>query len=93
MRVSRDKINQLSHVVTAALAARPEISFTRERNDIRLEVRRLLEHMFAAEARMDEAVSAKISSQKKNILEASDEWDILYRKYYQDELKRLGPVS
>ncbi|HWG36646.1 MAG TPA: DUF507 family protein [Terriglobales bacterium] len=90
MRVSRDKINQLSHVVTAALAARPEVTFAHERNDVRLEVRRLLELLFTAEAKMDEAVRAKITSQKKNILEGSDEWDILYRKYYQEELKRLG---
>lgn len=90
MRVSREKINQLSHVVAEALAQRPEIAFLEDRNTVRLEVRRLLEQMFAAEARMDEAVRTKISSQKKNILEGSDEWDILYRKYYQDELKRLG---
>ncbi|HUX68479.1 MAG TPA: DUF507 family protein [Terriglobales bacterium] len=90
MRVSREKINQLSHVVAQALAQRAEISFLEDRNTLRLEIRRLLEQMFAAEARMDEVVRLKISSQKKGILEGSGEWDILYRKYYQDELKRLG---
>ena len=90
MRVSREKVNQLSHVVAEALAQRPEVDFLEDRNTLRLEIRRLLEQMFTAEARMDEAVRLKISSQKKGILEGSDEWDILYRKYYQDELKRLG---
>jgi hypothetical protein len=90
MRVSRDKINQLSHVVAEALAQRPEVEFHQDRNTVRLEVRQLLERLFAQEAKMDEAVRQKITSQKKNILEASEEWDILYRKYYQDELKRLG---
>ncbi|HEY7838830.1 MAG TPA: DUF507 family protein [Terriglobales bacterium] len=90
MRVSREKINQLSHVVAAALADRPEINFTEDRNSVRLEIRKMLEALFTAEARMDEAVRLKIASQKKSILEGSDEWDILYRKYYQDELKRLG---
>lgn len=90
MRVSREKINQLSHVVAAALAARPEVHFAEDRNTVRLEIRKLLEALFTAEAKMDEAVRLKITSQKKSILEGSDEWDILYRKYYQDELKRLG---
>ncbi len=90
MRVSRDKINALSHAVTAALAQRPEVRFHQDRNTVRLEIRKLLEQLFAQEAKMDEAVRRKIGSQKKNILEGSDEWDILYRKYYQEELKRLG---
>ncbi|MGH9476588.1 MAG: DUF507 family protein [Terriglobales bacterium] len=89
-RISRDKINQLSHVVAQALAAHPEIHFHQDRNTVRLGLRRLLEQLFAVEAKMDAAVQAKISSQKKNILEGSDEWEILYRKYYQEELKRLG---
>ena len=90
MRVSREKIIQLSHVVTGALADRPEVRFRQDRNTVRLEVRKLLEALFGVEARLDEAVRHKITSQKKTILEGSDEWDILYRKYYQDELKRLG---
>lgn len=89
-RISRDKVNQLSHVVVDALAARPEVNFHQDHNTVRLQVRRLLEQMFAGEAKMDEAVRAKITSQKKGILEGSDEWEILYRKYYQEELKRLG---
>lgn len=90
MRVSREKINQLSHVVTAALAARPEVGFTEDHNSVRLEIRKMLEGLFAGEARMDEAVRAKIASQKKSILEGTDEWEILYRKYYMEELKKLG---
>jgi len=39
---------------------------------------------------VDTEVRAKIASQKKEILEGSEEWDILYRKYYHEGLKRLG---
>jgi hypothetical protein len=42
------------------------------------------------EEQVDTEVRAKISSQKKEILEGSEEWDILYRKYYSEGLKRLG---
>ena len=42
---------------------------------------------------MDTEVRTKIGSQKKEILEGSEEWDILYRKYYSEGLKRLGIVE
>jgi hypothetical protein len=90
MRVSRDKVARLSHVVTDALAAQPAINFIEDRNSIRLEIRKILEELLEAEARIDAGVRHKIESQKRTILEGSGEWDILYRKYYQEELKKLG---
>ena len=39
---------------------------------------------------MDVEVRKRITSQKKEILEGSEEWDVLYRKYYHDELRRMG---
>lgn len=90
MRVSHDKVGRLSHVATDALAAVKDVTFNEEHNTVRLQVRRILEDLLRTEARMDEEVRRKISSQKKNILEGSSEWEILYRKYYQDELKKLG---
>ncbi|MGH9490468.1 MAG: DUF507 family protein [Terriglobales bacterium] len=90
MRLSRDKVNQLSHVITGQLASHPEVHFAADRNDIRLEVRKILEQLLHAEEKMDQAVRQKISSQKRSILEGSEEWDILYRKYYLEELKTLG---
>ena len=40
--------------------------------------------------RIDTAARQKILSQRKIIPEGSQEWDILYRKYYNDEVKKLG---
>ena len=42
------------------------------------------------EERIDVAARQKIESQKRTILEGSQEWDILYRKYYNEEVKKLG---
>ena len=42
------------------------------------------------EMRIDEAARLKISSQRRIIPEGSMEWDILYRKYYNEEVKKLG---
>lgn len=90
MRLSRDKVNKLAHTVTDALAAMDEVDFVEDRNTIRLEVRRIVEELLNQEAKIDAAARQKIESQKRTILEGSQEWDILYRKYYNEEVKKLG---
>ena len=90
MRLTRDKVNKLAHVVTDAMADMNEVDFIEDRNTIRLEVRKILEELLMQEARIDTAARQKIESQKRTILEGSQEWDILYRKYYNEEVKKLG---
>ena len=90
MRISRDKANKVAHVVTDALAGIDELDFVEDRNTIRLEVRKILEDLLNQEAKIDQAARQKIENQKRTILEGSQEWDILYRKYYQEEVKKLG---
>ncbi len=90
MRLSRDKVNKLAHAVADALAETDEVDFVEDRNSIRVEVRRLLEELLKQEERIDLAARQKIESQKRTILEGSQEWDILYRKYYSEEVKKLG---
>ncbi len=90
MRISRDKVNKLAHAVTDALAEMENVDFVEDRNTIRLEVRRLIEEFLNQEARIDASARQKIESQKRTILEGSQEWDILYRKYYNEEVKKLG---
>jgi len=90
MRISRDKANKVAHVVTDALATIDELDFLEDRNTIRLEVRKIMEDLLNQEARIDQAARTKIESQKRTILEGSQEWDILYRKYYNEEVKKLG---
>ena len=90
MRVSRDKVNKVAHVVTDALAEMNELDFVEDRNTIRLEVRKFMEELLNQEERIDQSARHKIESQKRTILEGSQEWDILYRKYYNEEVKKLG---
>jgi uncharacterized protein len=90
VRLSREKVNKLAHAVSDALAEMDNVDFIEDRNSIRLEVRRVLELLMAQEARIDAAARQKIESQRRTILEGSQEWDILYRKYYNEEVKKLG---
>jgi hypothetical protein len=90
VRVSRDKVNKVAHVVTDALAEMGEVEFLEDRNTLRLEVRKILEDLLNQEEKIDQAARHKIENQKRTILEGSQEWDILYRKYYNEEVKKLG---
>ncbi len=90
MRISRDKLNKLAHVVADTLAEINEVDFLEDRNTIRQEARKALEKLLTEEMKIDGAARQKIASQRKIIPEGSQEWDILYRKYYNDEVKKLG---
>jgi hypothetical protein len=90
VRVSRDKVNKVAHVVTDALAEMDDLDFIEDRNTIRLEVRKVLEELLNQEEKIDQAARHKIENQKRTIREGSQEWDILYRKYYTEEVKKLG---
>jgi uncharacterized protein len=90
VRVSRDKVNKVAHVVTDALAEMEALDFVEDRNTIRLEVRKFLEELLNQEEKIDLSARHKIENQKRTILEGSQEWDILYRKYYNEEVKKLG---
>ena len=90
MRISRDKLNKIAHTVADTLAEIDEVEFMEDRNTIRQEARKALEKLLTEETRIDAAARQKILSQRKIIPEGSQEWDILYRKYYNDEVKKLG---
>jgi hypothetical protein len=90
VRISDDKVNKLAHTVADTLAEIDECDFLEDRNTIRQEARKALEKLLAEETRLDASARLKIASQRKIIVEGSQEWDILYRKYYNDEVKKLG---
>jgi Uncharacterized protein conserved in bacteria len=90
MRISRDKLNKLAHTVADSLAEIDAVGFFEDRNTIRQEARKALEALLTDEARIDTAARLKIANQRKIILEGSQEWEILYRKYYNDEVRKLG---
>jgi hypothetical protein len=90
VRISSDKVNKLAHTVADTLAEIDECDFLEDRNTIRQEARKALEKLLAEETKLDANARLKIATQRKIILEGSQEWEILYRKYYNDEVKKLG---
>ena len=89
MRLTREKINLLSHQVTERLASIDAVEFIEDRNTIRLAVVDILMKWLKKEEEVDKAARQKIESQKRVIPEGSGEWEILYRKYYEEELRNV----
>ena len=92
MKLSHEKIVHLSHVLVKALEEAPGVSFAKESNDVRLDIVRLLKIELRTDAEIDARARSLISSQKRDIPEGSEEWDILYRKYYDEEMGRRQKV-
>ena len=90
MRLTHEKIIQLSHLLVDAIEALDEVEIFEEPNTIRQEIVKVLNDLLRQEETVDQSVRQQISSQKRTIPEGSAEWDILYRKYYSDALRKLG---
>jgi len=90
MKLSRDKINDLSHKIVAALRKSRDFRLKRDSNDVRLEMVKVVTEMLQTEEKVDRAARAKIRTMKKELGEGTEEWDILHKRYYAEEMKKLG---
>jgi hypothetical protein len=90
MKLSRDKVTDISHKVVAALRKARELRIKKDPNEVRLEIVRSMTELLTAEEKVDRTARQKIRSQKREIAEGTEEWDLLHRRYYSEELKKLG---
>ena len=92
MRLSHERCVHLSHLFVNALEDDESVEFLRDANDVRLKMLQILESELLKEDELEEAIRRKIASQKRDVPEGSPEWDLLFRKYYEDELKKVKRV-
>lgn len=90
MKLSRDKINDISHKIVSALRKSRDFRLKRDPNDVRLELVKVMTEILQTEEKVDKAARTKIRTQKKEIAEGTEEWDLLHKRYYAEELKKLG---
>ena len=90
MKLSRDKINDISHKLVTALRKQRDMRVKRDPNEVRLEIVKAMTELLVAEDKVDQLARAKVRSQKREISEGSEEWDLLQRRYYSEEFKKLG---
>jgi hypothetical protein len=92
LRLSRDKVTRISHQVAEALRTDPDVILKTDLNEIRLDVVRVINNRLKIDELLDAKVRERIASFKRKIPEGGQEWQILYRKYYDEELNSLGKV-
>jgi len=92
-RLSREKINFLSKQILSLLSNSDQVEFLDDPNEIRLVIVKAIEEEMRLYEALDRKAIEKIQSQKKSIEEGSREWEILYRKYYNEELTKLGKLT
>src|SRR3989475_4490158 len=64
MKLSRDKVTDLSHKLVAALRKAREVRVKKDPNEVRLEIVRSVTELLVAEEKVDRAARQKIKSQK-----------------------------
>ena len=85
MKLSREKVVHLSHLILNYMNNDEEIEFYADPQEIRTQIFQMISDEMRADEAIDAIVRRKIETQKRTIAEGSDEWDVLYRKYYEEE--------
>ncbi|HEU5179992.1 MAG TPA: DUF507 family protein [Candidatus Polarisedimenticolia bacterium] len=89
MKLSHEKIVHLSHLMLDALLEDDRVDYHGDENEVRQRIVTLLKTELEQEDAMEDAARRKIESQKRGIPEGSPEWDLLFRKYYEEELSKV----
>lgn len=87
MIISEDRLYHISHLIFDVLYKDDLLDFEDEDKGIR-NIRAQLADYFSKDEKIDELVRKKINSLSKKVSESSIEWDVLYNKYYNEELKK-----
>jgi len=87
LRLSEDKISHLAHLLTENPRKEKLIQFEDVGRVLRM-TKQILTNYCKMDDEIDEMVRKKLQSYSRNILEGSQEWDILYRKHFEEEMKK-----
>jgi len=87
MHLSESRISHLAHLVMDGLRKDKLVEFPSERRAL-AETKQVLQDFFQREDHIDEMVRQKIASLSRQVPQGSREWDILYRKYFEEESRK-----
>ncbi len=88
MIFSEERIYHIAHLITDCIWKDNLVDYTDEEKAVR-EARRTLMDYFSKDEKVDNIVRNKISSLKKTVYEGSRDWEVLYKKYYEEEMNKL----
>lgn len=89
MIISEDRQSHLAHVIADAVYDDDLVDFTDDDFAIRL-AKQAIAAFVKEDEDVDRLAREKVASLKRGVVEGSPEWDILYRKYYEEERNRRG---
>lgn len=85
MKLSHEKTVTLSHAVLDYFLGDEGVEYFDEPQELRAKIFKMIESEMKADELIDALARRKIETQKREIPEGSAEWDVLYRKYYEEE--------
>lgn len=86
-RVSESRISHLAHLIMNGVRQAKLAEFPNEGRAL-AETKQVLHDFFQREDQIDDIVRKKIASLSRPVPPGSREWDILYRKYFEEEARR-----
>lgn len=89
MIISEERQSHLAHVITDAIWNDDLVDFSDEDAAIRF-AKKAIADFVKEDGEIDTRARAKVASLKRNVVEGSPEWDILYQKYYEEERNKRG---
>jgi hypothetical protein len=92
VKLSREKVLHISHLILGHLDRDDGVEYFDEPQEIRQTIVKIIMDEMRNDEAIDALVRRKLESQKRGIVEGSDEWDVLYRKYYEEEVARHRKV-
>jgi hypothetical protein len=88
MLLSEEKVSHLSHVILGAIKKSMTAKVAGDDTAVLREIKRVLAAELAQEETVDRAVRARLASYSRPIVEGSQEWDVLYRKTFEEESRK-----
>ena len=86
--LTEDKISHLSHVILTTIKKTNGVQMKRDDEQVLKEIKRVLAAELAQEQDIDRKVRAKLASYSRGIVEGSAEWEVLYRKTFEEETRK-----
>ncbi len=93
MRLSHDKIIHMSHLIIDALEQDGDVELKDDKNEIRNEIVRIIIQELKRDEELEDRARQRIRAMQKDIPEGSQEWDVLFRKYYEEEVQKHRKVK
>ncbi len=86
--LSEEKQTHLAHIILQSVQRTTEGVLCGDAEQALKEIKHVLRDAMDVEARIDQQVRARLASYSRRIPEGSTEWDVLYQKTYQEELRK-----